>query len=53
MDTLFLLTAAIGLAALLIVPHSKDRTKRMLQRGGAAAAFSIGIFGSVFSMMVA
>ena len=37
-----------GAIALAMVPHDKDRTRRLLQRGGAAALFGVGLFGTLF-----
>ena len=52
MTYLFSLACAGGMTALVLVPHSKDRTKRLLQRGGAAALFGVGLFGSVISLVL-
>lgn len=45
--------AAIGMAGLILLPHSKDATERMMKRGGAASVFGIGLFGVMFSLMTA
>lgn len=41
-----------GAIALALVPHHKDRTKRLLQRGGAAAVFGMGLFGTLFALIL-
>ena len=51
MMTLFLIALCAGFALLLVLPHAKDRNKRMLQRGSATALFAVGLFGSVFSLV--
>ena len=45
-------TALGGVTALALVPHHKDRTRRLLQRGGAAAVFGLGLFGTLFSLVL-
>ena len=52
MMTMFLIALCAGFALLLAVPHSKDRRQRLWQRGGSAALFSVGLFGSIFSLLV-
>ena len=49
--TFFILALAAGFILLLVVPHSKDRRQRFLQRGGSTALFAIGLVGSMYSLM--
>lgn len=51
MLTTFLLMCALGLMLLLMLPHDKDRFKRLTTRGGAAALFGLGLFGSVLAII--
>lgn len=51
MSLAFLIACIGGMAALIVLPHSKNRMHRLLSRGGAAAIFGIGLFGSVFSLL--
>jgi hypothetical protein len=44
--------ALIGGAALAIFPHHRNPTKRLLQRGGAAAVFGLGLFGTMISFVL-
>ncbi|MEO5708051.1 MAG: hypothetical protein ABIT10_05050 [Alteraurantiacibacter sp.] len=46
-------TAAVGgIAALALVPHHRDRTHRLMERGGAAALFGVGLFGALTMLVV-
>lgn len=49
---LFAGLAVAGGVALATVPHHKDPTKRLLQRGGAAAVFGLGLFGTMIAFVL-
>lgn len=44
--------ASGGAIALALVPHHKNPTKRLLQRGSAAAVFGLGLFGTMFALVL-
>ena len=51
MPTLFFALCALGLALLIMLPHDKNPTKRLLQRGGAAALFGLGLYGGLVTII--
>lgn len=48
---LFAIAAVAGIVALAMVPHHKDRTQRLMQRGGAAALFGVGLCGALATLV--
>jgi hypothetical protein len=41
-------TAAVGgIAALAMIPHHRDRMHRLMERGGAATLFGVGLCGTL------
>ncbi len=49
---LFGAAAIAGIVALAMVPHHKDRARRLMQRGGAAALFGIGLCGTLATLVI-
>ncbi|MXO72639.1 hypothetical protein [Alteraurantiacibacter buctensis] len=46
-------TAALaGGVGLAMIPHHRNPTKRLLQRGGAAAVFGLGLFGTMLALVM-
>lgn len=48
----FFMVCSIGLALLVVLPHSKNRMHRILTRGGAAAMFAVGLLGFVTKLFM-
>lgn len=47
----FLVTAAIGIMLLVMVPRSDVRWQRLTSRGGAAMLVGLGLYGSVHAVL--
>lgn len=51
MQVMFFALCALGLALLIILPHDKNRIKRLTQRGGAAVLFGLGLYGGLVTLI--